>query len=751
MNADIIFIEGAGSVAESAAVKAVSDAIRKRGIKPPVPLAATSETLDEVFNAALARSNVIIIVGGIGADAEDNAVRTVADVLSEECEMNFSALGRIASSYARSGEEMPESAANAALVIRGSTVIPNTVGAAVGCAVSSGSQYIMLIAGTAAEANVMLETNAGVFLDNAVFTLAKDSGETLEYMGEDDEVDNDEHITFNPSAITSDMPADEGELTIADQATDIILSETDADDEPIINPLDEPEALGDLSATVVFDAGSEIADEIIPESEAELIAEPETYVVLTPSKETNTEIADEASDEEFVELKDAATEPEMPAKKAPFIIRVLRYLLPWKGDVFVDILRKFIFAAAIVGLIVSSCYIGDFFLKMADNNQVIEQARELYHPENNEVNPETGVYNRFDELIAQNADCVGWITVPNTKIDNPVYKTTDNDYYLTNNSLKEPSVYGAIFADYRDGITVRGNSKNVTLYGHHMKDGSMFANLHKYKKMSFYKENPVVTFDTKYGTGGQYKVFACMITNSDPMDDNGYFFDFAAPNFRSDEDFMNWVEQVRRRSLYDTPVDVVATDEILTLSTCTYEVKESNLLCVVVARKVRDGETAAVNTINTSANSRIIYPAVWYETFGTQKPTYADGIYTWVSGDYNREDINAPTDTSSLPSDSDESVESVDSSESTSSEAASEATSSEATSTETPSEPESSETPAESSETPVESSEPESEAPESSEPPVESSEPESEAPESSEPPVESSEAPESSEPEQGGE
>ncbi len=648
MNTDIIVIEGKGNAADSVSVMMTKQALARRGITEPKQEFATSETLNEVFNAALARSNVIVILGGIGSEPEDNAVKTVADVLGEDCEMNFSALGKIASSYARKGIEMPESAAKAATVMRNSKAINNPVGTSTGCAVAIGSQFIMLLPGAADEVGAMLDNAAGDFIDLAVKKLNENDTNELEFNGFDgaDKSDDASNISFNPNAITADetVNAFEAVVDATDFSEPVIDAEIEA--EPVAAPADELVIAADIEEAIEPNDIS-IAVVTEPDATVEKAAEPkpEEYVVLTPSKKEKAE--PETDGEEYVELAEAAAAPEQ-AVKEPFGKRLLKFFVPWKGDKAVDILRKIVFAIAIIGLIISSCYIGDFFIKMSSNKQVLDEARDLYDPSNTEYNEETHVYNRFDQLIAQNSDCVGWISVPNTKIDNPVYKTTDNDFYLTNNNKKQPSVYGAIFADYRDGITVHGNSQNITLYGHHMKDGTMFADLHKYKKMSFYKENPVISFDTLYGNGGQYKVFACFITNSDPMDDNGYFFDFAVPNYDSELDFMNWVEQVRRRSIYSTPVDVVATDEILTLSTCTYEVKEHNLLCVVVARKVRDGETAAVNTINTSTNSRIIYPAVWYEKLGGQKPTYADGLYTWVSGDYNREDINAPTDTSSL-------------------------------------------------------------------------------------------------------
>ena len=157
----------------------------------------------------------------------------------------------------------------------------------------------------------------------------------------------------------------------------------------------------------------------------------------------------------------------------------------------------------------------------------------------------------------------------------------------------------------------------------------MFAQIRKYKDISFYKENPTLTFETLY-TSSTYKVFAAFITNADPADDNGYFFDFAVQGFINQEDFLAWIEQVRRRSLINTAVDIVEGDDILTLSTCTYELGSSkDMRFVVMARKVRDGETETVNVADVSQNATPLYPAAWYKRFGSKKPVFEDGIYTW--------------------------------------------------------------------------------------------------------------------------
>lgn len=406
----------------------------------------------------------------------------------------------------------------------------------------------------------------------------------------------------------------------------------------------------DLDATRVAPAGEQAENE-----------QP-AYVVLTPAGKPDAKSQNPHD-------KDGDSKKGKHKKSLPK--RIARYLLPCKGDKLVEIVRKIIFLAAVIALIVSSCYIGDYFIKKLNNDNLLTSERSLYDSSLSGFDPKTGIYNRFKKLYNQNKDCVGWLSIPNTKTNNPVYKTTDNDFYLTHNALKEKSVYGSLFCDYRDIITRIGNSKNVTIYGHHMKDGTMLAQLHNYKDITFYKDNPTVTFDTIYGTGGEYKVFACMITNSKSEDDNGYFFDFAVPSFKSDSDFLKWIEQIRRRSLYVTPVDVKASDEIITMSTCTYEIKGKNLLCVVAARKVRSGESTSVNTTEAYKNSKIIYPAAWYQRFGGSKPTYDDGLYTWVSGSYDRESINAQEDVSSIDTISVGEASSAESSQAESSEAAS--------------------------------------------------------------------------------
>ena len=375
------------------------------------------------------------------------------------------------------------------------------------------------------------------------------------------------------------------------------------------------------------------ADAISAEKEA--AATENTAVAETPAAEktaatekaavAETSAAEKKADEKTVATDTAA---EATAKKDGFFVRALKFFIPWKGDPAKELFRKLVFLVALVVFIGALSYLTVYLNDRLKYEASISYAEELVNKEDTTVGTDQ-IMNKYRDLYNDNNDFCGWITIPNTNVDGAVYQTLNNSYYINHNGQKKKSIYGAYFADYKCTLAASGSSQNITLYGHHMNDQTMFAQIRKYKDLSFYKENPTLTFDTLY-TSSKYKVFAAFITNADPADDNGYFFDFAVQGFINQEDFLAWIEQVRRRSLINTAVDIVEGDEILTLSTCTYELGTSkDMRFVVMARKVRDGETETVNVASATQNATPLYPAAWYKRFGSKKPVFEDGLYTW--------------------------------------------------------------------------------------------------------------------------
>lgn len=166
----------------------------------------------------------------------------------------------------------------------------------------------------------------------------------------------------------------------------------------------------------------------------------------------------------------------------------------------------------------------------------------------------------FDALLSINPDCVGWIHIPDTGISYPVVQGSDNSHYLKHLFNGEWNSSGSIFLDCRVDASL--SDRHSIIYGHHMKNGTMFSGLTKYKKQQYYEEHPTGLFITPECT---YKIefFAGYVAGVDE--------DAWKVGFQSDEDFEAWIEETKRKSWIESPLSPAVTDRVLTLSTCSYE------------------------------------------------------------------------------------------------------------------------------------------------------------------------------------
>ena len=301
-------------------------------------------------------------------------------------------------------------------------------------------------------------------------------------------------------------------------------------------------------------------------------------------------------------------------EKDGFFHRLYLSYIPNRRDNLKQIIIKVFFLITLTVFIVSAVYIANYFLNAKHQDSIVEEARSVWHTSEAEEEPQPSV---IELMLSENSDFKGWITVPNTKIDNPIYQTDNNDFYLNHNQQKQKSIYGALFFDCQNVITESETDKNLVIYGHHMKNGSMFGNLTKYKQLSFYKQNPTVEFSTLYKKS-TYKIYAAFVLNASKADDNGYIYNISRKNFIDDQDFDSWVNEARERSLINTGVDVKNGDNIITLVTCTYDF--DNARFVVMARETREGEDVSVDTSSATANSSPRYPKRWYDDRGIDYP-----------------------------------------------------------------------------------------------------------------------------------
>lgn len=250
--------------------------------------------------------------------------------------------------------------------------------------------------------------------------------------------------------------------------------------------------------------------------------------------------------------------------------------------------------------------------------QKTESSEEVAPESEPELDPTTGIISDFNALYNVNQDIKGYVYIDGTGLSSVVVQSDDNDYYLRRNFYGK-SILGIPFIDYRAEITPTDQSQNLTLYGHAASDGSYFAPIKEYKSLDFYKQHPIINFDTIYGRG-QYKVIGAFMAEVDP-DMEGYFgyHDYVD---MTKEQFETFLLEIDKRSYFNTTVDVDYSDRFITLSTCetlTPE-KPTPYRMVVVARKVRPGEPYAVNVEGATINKDMIMPEVWVEQNGKANP-----------------------------------------------------------------------------------------------------------------------------------
>jgi sortase B len=165
----------------------------------------------------------------------------------------------------------------------------------------------------------------------------------------------------------------------------------------------------------------------------------------------------------------------------------------------------------------------------------------------------------FEKLLSINKDTVGWLTVNNTRIDYPVVKGPDNDYYLKRDYYQNTNRHGWVFMDYRNNAS--DLDKNTIIYGHNLTNQSMFGTLRYTLNSSWYNKtsNQVITFNT-INTNMKWQIFSIYkipVTS-----------DYLTTVFNNDDEYLNFINLIKNRSIYDFKQEVTATDKILTLSTC---------------------------------------------------------------------------------------------------------------------------------------------------------------------------------------
>ena len=261
------------------------------------------------------------------------------------------------------------------------------------------------------------------------------------------------------------------------------------------------------------------------------------------------------------------------------------------------------FCAAV--FLVSSIYIVTYFIRSSregsQHNELIEMLESLQATlpteQSRPTDPdETGstlppdlqpnkplsptILPEYLPFYQMNNHMVGWLNIPGTRVNYPVVQSPETpDFYLKYNFNKQRTDWGAIYV--REVCDVNAPSDNITIYGHHMKDGSMFTGLDNYKKKSFWEGHKTFTFDTLY-EHHTYEIFAVFKTSANYGE--GFYYHLFV-DAADEAEYNEFVSTVKNLSFYDTGITPVYGEKLICLSTCEYTL--SNGRFVVVGRRIK--------------------------------------------------------------------------------------------------------------------------------------------------------------------
>ena len=234
------------------------------------------------------------------------------------------------------------------------------------------------------------------------------------------------------------------------------------------------------------------------------------------------------------------------------------------GDMMKKKIRNLIFfiieLILIATIIFSAAKIVKWTINNKKNKEIVNKiSKNINVIENDNEDKEDKYKIDFKNLKEQNNDVVAFIKVNGTNIEYPVVKGTDNSFYLNHSFDKSYNSFGWIFANYSNIFD--GSDKNITLFGHAMRDGSMFGSLKNVLTDDWHNntENLSIIFITEKETS-LYQVFSTYKVEAESYYINN--------NFNSDEDYIDFLNKIKSRSNYDYNVDLTKDDQILTLSTC---------------------------------------------------------------------------------------------------------------------------------------------------------------------------------------
>ena len=188
------------------------------------------------------------------------------------------------------------------------------------------------------------------------------------------------------------------------------------------------------------------------------------------------------------------------------------------------------------------------------------------------------VLKKYRDLYKQNKDLAGWLSIEGTVINYPVMQTgkKNPDFYLHNDFEKKESDHGTLFVDARNDIVNRDT--NLIIYGHNMRDGTMFGGLKSFMDQSYFENHQKLVFDTIYEKA-EYQIVAVCLSKVNYQDDQTFrYYNFL--NAESKEEYQAFLANIQQLTVFDQKIDISYGDELLTLSTCNSYIQDGRLFLI---------------------------------------------------------------------------------------------------------------------------------------------------------------------------
>ncbi len=229
-----------------------------------------------------------------------------------------------------------------------------------------------------------------------------------------------------------------------------------------------------------------------------------------------------------------------------------------RSSVFIILIQIILGLVLIFSLYKIGMWIFENYKTQEVVNEIEKQVEEVLVKDLDTGEEKYKINVNFEELKNINNDVKGYLKVNNTNVEYPVVKSSNNDFYLTRSFDKSYNSAGWIFADYKNEVSHL--DKNLVIYGHNREDLSMFGSLKiaLTDEWNSNKENQIITLVTE-NNYYEYEIFSVYTVMNEEY--------YITTEFKNNE-FSNFINTIKNRSIKDFNIEVLETDSILTLSTC---------------------------------------------------------------------------------------------------------------------------------------------------------------------------------------